>query len=103
MSTHRKRAGAGRALKALAIALMGLAVVADVALAQVEEPWPTRRRGDGYTYFKRYKSERPIRGFEGFAGPPLSPSYCSYRRIPNRECGRKGCRVTSWTLEQYCQ
>lgn len=103
MPKNRKKSGSKAVLKAVAIALMGLVVVADSAIAQVEEPWPTRRRGDGYTYFKRYKTQRPIHGFEGFAGPPLSPSYCSYRRIPNRECGRKGCRVTSWTLEQYCQ
>jgi len=92
-----------RSFTVLVLALVGLMVGSEFAAAQVEEPWPTRRRGDGYTYFKRYKTPGPTRGFEGFAGPPLSPSYCSYRRIPNRECGRGGCRVTSWTLEQYCQ
>lgn len=92
-----------RLSSALAIALLGIVVTADSVAAQVQEPWPTWRRGDGYTYFKRYKTPGPTRGFEGFAGPPLRPSYCSYRRIPNRQCGRGGCRVTSWTLEQYCQ
>jgi hypothetical protein len=92
-----------RPLWTLAIVVVSLVITLESAAAQVEKPWPTYRRGDGYTYFKRYKTPGPTRGYEGFAGPPLSMSYCSYRRIPNRECGPKGCRVTSWTLEQYCQ
>lgn len=84
-------------------ATVALSIPFESVLAQIEEPWPTRRRGDGYTYFKRYKTPGPTHGFEGFAGPPLSPSYCSYRRMPNRECGKGGCRVKNWTLEQYCQ
>jgi hypothetical protein len=82
---------------------MGLVLTLGAAAAQAPEPWPVWRRGDGYTYFERRRTPGPEHGFEGFAGPPLNPSYCSYRRIPNRECGPKGCRVTSWTLEQYCQ
>jgi hypothetical protein len=87
---------------AAAAAAGTLMVDATVATAQ-DAPWPIWRRGDGYTYFERRRTSRPERGFEGFAGPPMQQSYCSYRRIPNRECGPKGCRVTSWTLEQYCQ
>jgi hypothetical protein len=67
------------------------------------EPWPVWRRADGYTYYERRRTPGPEHGFEGFAGPPMQQSYCSYRRIPNRVCGPKGCRVKSWTLEQYCQ
>lgn len=89
--------------KALLIGIAASLAALEGAHAQVEEPWPGRRRGDGYTYFKRYKTPGPSHGFEGFAGPPLNSTYCSYRRIPNRECGKGGCRVTSWTLEQYCQ
>ncbi|MEZ5816793.1 MAG: hypothetical protein R3D44_06900 [Hyphomicrobiaceae bacterium] len=85
-----------------------LAVLAPVsfplqASGEPREPWPVWRRGDGYTFYERRRTRTPERGFEGFAGPPMNQSYCSYRRIPHRECGPKGCRVTSWTLEQYCQ
>jgi hypothetical protein len=89
---------------ALAIALMGSAMAMFVASpAQAQEPWPVWRRSDGYTYYERHRTQGPERGFEGFAGPPIRQSYCSYRRIPNRICGPKGCRVKDWTLEQYCQ
>lgn len=88
---------------ALAVGAPGLAVAPGDASAQSREPWPVWRRGDGYTYYAKRRTQRPEHGFEGFAGPPMQQSYCSYRRIPNRECGPKGCRVTSWTLEQYCQ
>ena len=87
-------------------ALLGLAAVAvegSRAVAEPREPWPVWRRGDGYTYYERRPTRGPEHGFEGFAGPPMRQSYCSYRRIPHRECGPKGCRVTRWTLEQYCQ
>ncbi len=87
----------------LAVAMPAGALHVDEAAAQAREPWPVWRRGDGYTYYERRRTKRPQHGFEGFAGPPMRQSYCSYRRIPNRECGPKGCRVTSWTLEQYCQ
>ncbi len=75
----------------------------DATRAKAQEPWPVWRRGDGYTYYERRRTQKPEHGFEGFAGPPTQQSYCSYRRIPNRVCGPKGCRVKSWTLEQYCQ
>lgn len=91
-------------LAAGAVALLsGLAGFGLEALAQAREPWPVYRRGDGYTYFERRHSKTPQHGFEGFAGPPMRSSYCSYQRIPHRECTRKGRRVTRWTLEQYCQ
>jgi len=87
----------------LAMVAGSAAMMAGSSLAEAQEPWPVWRRGDGYTYFERRRTRGPERGFEGFAGPPLQQSYCSYRRIPNRVCGPKGCRVKSWTLEQYCQ
>lgn len=93
------------AFTGLAIAVLAGGVIATFALsvAEAREPWPVWRRGDGYTYFDRRRTDRPEHGFEGFAGPPLQQSYCSYRRIPNRVCGPNGCRVKNWTLEQYCQ
>ena len=83
----------------------GAASVLAPSAAHAQEPWPVWRRGDGYTYYERRRTQGPEHGFEGFAGPPMRQSYCSYRRIPNRVCGPngKGCRVKSWTLEQYCQ
>ncbi|MGE0769091.1 MAG: hypothetical protein AB7L90_21825 [Hyphomicrobiaceae bacterium] len=82
---------------------VGAAATAAVPPADAREPWPVWRRGDGYTYYERRRTERPEHGFEGFAGPPMQQSYCSYQRIPNRVCGPKGCRVKDWTLEQYCR
>jgi hypothetical protein len=86
-----------------AAVLATFAAPAGEAFAQAREPWPVWRRGDGYTYYERRRTKRPEHGFEGFAGPPMRSSYCSYQRIPNRTCTAKGCRVTGWTLEQYCQ
>lgn len=88
-------------LRALAIAAVA-AVATPVVAQQVPEPWPTYRRGDGYTYRQEYTSKKPLRGHEGFFGSGPSLRYCSYRRIPNRECRNGRCRVTSWTLDQYC-
>ncbi|MGD9805134.1 MAG: hypothetical protein AB7E81_21185 [Hyphomicrobiaceae bacterium] len=96
-------------LRAISLALLlvasggGASLVSGSAAAEPREPWPVWRRGDGYTYYERRRTPGPERGFEGFAGPPMQQSYCSYRRIPNRVCGPKGCRVKDWTLEQYCQ
>lgn len=72
------------------------------AVAQVPEPTPGYRRGDGYTYRQDYTSKRTLKGHEGFYGTGPNLRYCSYIRIPNRECGPKGCRVAGWTLQQYC-
>lgn len=85
------------------LALAGaLVAIASTAAAQVPEPFPTYRRGDGYTYRKDTTSKRPLKGHEGFYGIGPNLRYCSYIRTPNRECGPKGCRVTSWTTQQYC-
>ena len=82
--------------------LAGLAVALPQGAVAAEEPWPTYRRGDGYSYYRESRSSRPAHGYEGFAGPPMRARYCSYRRIPNRACDDRGCRVKSWTLEQFC-
>lgn len=84
-----------------ALAVISL-LASPAALAQRAEPWPTWRDPGGYTYYKEYRSAKPQRGYSGFAGSPLRQSYCDYRRIPNRECHGGSCRVTSWTLQQYC-
>ena len=83
--------------------LLAAAVALERAAAEAREPWPIQRRGDGYTYYEKRRTKGPEHGFEGYAGPPQRPSYCSYRRIPERTCDKTGCRVTSWTLEQWCQ
>lgn len=82
--------------------LGGLVLAPATALAQ-EKPWPTHRRGDGYSYYRQSEASAPGHGYEGFVmGPGGRSRYCSYRRIPNRVCDSKGCRAGSWTLEQYC-
>lgn len=88
---------------ALAIVIGAAGVlVAEAVSAQAPEPLPGRRRGDGYTYYEQRRTKGPEHGFEGFAGPAMRQRYCSYRRIPERECGPNGCRVKSWIVEQWC-
>ncbi|MFV0297954.1 MAG: hypothetical protein ACK5JT_17755 [Hyphomicrobiaceae bacterium] len=87
---------------AVVIAAVAMFCADNAASAQVPEPYPTFRRGDGTTYYREYKSKRPLRGHEGFYGPGPNLRYCSYMRIPNRKCDKRGCRVTSWTLQQTC-
>ena len=48
------------------------------------------------------ESAEPRRGYEGWAGNGRRTFYCSYYRVPNRTCDRRGCRVTSWSLTQTC-
>ena len=84
-----------------ALAAAGLAAT-PAAAQRVPEPFPTYRRADGYTYYREYHSKRPIRGHEGFYGTGPRLRYCSYIRIPHRECRGGRCRVTSWTLQQTC-
>ena len=88
---------------AVALAATAFALTTVPAAAQdVPEPYPTYRRSDGTTYYREYRSKRPIRGHEGFFGSGPQLRYCSYIRIPERRCDRKGCRVTGWTLQQTC-
>ena len=86
----------------LGAAILAAGVVAPAAVLAQSQPFPTHRRGDGYTYYREHRSARPDKGYEGFTGVGPSLRYCSYRRIPHRECDRRGCRATSWTLQQFC-
>jgi hypothetical protein len=88
--------------RVLALTSILAVAVPGAVQGQVEAPWPGHRRGDGYTYYKETEIRSPRHGYSGFAGIGPRLRYCDYRRIPNRVCDRKGCRVRSWTLEQYC-
>lgn len=84
-------------------ATVATTAVTPSATAQAPEPWPIQRRGDGFTYYQKRQTKGLEHGYEGYVGPPGRESFCSYRRTPERQCGPKGCRVTGWALEQWCQ
>ena len=58
----------------------------------------------GY-YSQDFEFDGPKHGYEGQA--PAGAAYCSYQRIPNRQCiwvnGKEKCKIVSWTLRQTCQ
>jgi hypothetical protein len=68
--------------------------------------------GDHYRHgsliYERETTTRgPVHGFSGAVRFGARNYWCDYRRIPNRQCvvtrsGGQRCRVTSWTLQQYC-
>lgn len=59
-------------------------------------------------YWERQTEHKgPQRGYSGWVWGGNRSYYCDYQRLPNRECttlksGKQRCRVTSWTLKQYC-
>jgi hypothetical protein len=61
------------------------------------------RRGGKDMIIKQYDVDRPLHGYEGHAGRGY---YCSYKRLPKRECSwngsREKCSIVGWTLEQTC-
>jgi hypothetical protein len=67
-----------------------------------------RDRGPSSRYYERQiETDRPYHGYSGWVGIGPRSLYCDYQRLPNRECtrtssGKRRCRVTSWTLKQYC-
>lgn len=88
-----KRLGIG----ALAL-LAGLGLCSNVFAQSGDFP---RYRGGG-TFEDYSYSNKPRRGYSGWAGPPLRGLYCDYRRNPVRECNGTRCRVVRWELQQYC-
>lgn len=67
-----------------------------------------RDRGGSSQYYERQiETDRPVHGYSGWVWGGSRSLYCDYQRLPNRECksdraGKQRCRVTSWTLKQYC-
>ena len=65
---------------------------------------PADAKGRGY-YSQDFEFDGPKHGYEGQA--PAGAAYCSYQRIPNRQCiwvnGKEKCKIVSWTLRQTCQ
>lgn len=57
-------------------------------------------RGIRAFYSQDYKLESAMRGFLAQQGA----NACSYQRLANRLCDRKGenCTITGWTLREYC-
>ena len=81
--------------------MTALALAGSLA-ARADQPWPTHRDASGYTDYSDKHTKPPQHGYSGFVGDPLRQSYCDYRRIPERDCSGVHCRVTGWTLQQYC-
>jgi len=81
------------------------AAIAAALLANVAAPDSAEaRRSRGKDVIeKHYITDRPVKGFSGFAGG----YYCDYKRVPNRQCvllpnGQESCRIVNWTLTQAC-
>lgn len=85
-----------RVRQIMTVAVMGASLIGVTGQASAETP---RRTGD---YSWQSTSPDPRRGYEGWIGTGRRTRYCSYYRVPNRECDRRGCRVTSWTMHQSC-
>jgi len=84
-------------------ALIAAVSVALLASFATYDPAEARRSRGKDVIEKHYITDRPVRGFSGFAGG----YYCDYRRVPNRQCtvladGRESCRIVNWTLTQAC-
>lgn len=78
---------------ALAVAIAAACLFPGDAAAQLRS---------GSTYYGTRTTTEPQRGYEGFITNGRRQIYCSYWRVPNRTCDKRGCRVTSWTLHQNC-
>ena len=97
---------------AIAVALSLLASSANAAVMGIPATPPLAKSvhniATGYMkgYFDdetRYNVDRPERGYQG----GTESVFCSYRNVPKRVCtatrsGREKCRVTGWTLIEYC-
>lgn len=79
-----------------------------VAAGILAAPADARDRSPSSEYYERQtESDRPVHGYSGWVWGGRRGLYCDYQRIPNRECttsrsGKRNCRVTNWTLKQYC-
>ena len=81
--------------------LLALSLVPTLAEAR-SRSWSS----NGY-YERESESRGPQHGYSGWVWGGSRSYYCDYQRLPNRECvtlksGKQRCRVTSWTLKQYC-
>ncbi len=91
--------------KAIGCTIAAAAMIAPMIATSSAE---ARGRGSsGYYYYETFRTQRPERGYEGFAGIGKRSAYCSYRREPNRHCiitnsGREKCKIVSWKLIQHC-
>ena len=74
-------------------------------------PVAAQAGGKGSQYYEwQSETKKPLHGYSGFSGISVGGRqlYCDYHRIPNRECvtlksGEQRCKVTSWTLKEFCQ
>lgn len=67
----------------------------------------SRSWSSGGYYERQTETKGPVHGYSGWVWGGRRSYYCDYQRLPNRECvtlksGKQRCRVTSWTLKQYC-
>lgn len=85
--------------------IFGTALMLGVAASTmlITDTAEARRGGKGY-YVQQYDLDKPLHGYEGHT---FQGYYCSYKRLPKRECKWNGssesCKIVGWTLEQSCQ
>lgn len=84
----------------VAVCLAAAVSITAASTAGADTPGPDILRSERVT-------PGPERGFTGFRRYGARNFFCDYRRIPNRTCrtdrhGQSHCRVTSWTLQEYC-
>lgn len=91
--------------RAMRLRLMcGLAALSLLVPAAAE----ARKTGHSSGYYEeQYETKGPQHGYSGWVWGGRRSYYCDYQRLPNRECvtlksGKQRCKVTSWTLKQYC-
>lgn len=88
-------------------AILGAAVAAVAITPIATSTDAAAKSSSGRTYYERFFTKKPERGFEGFVGVGKHGQYCSYRREPIRRCfylssGREKCKIISWSLVQHC-
>ncbi len=84
----------------------GLAAIAIAALLGTIAATPGAeakggRGGSGETVELSVNTGKEMR--RGYSGPlGVGGLYCDYQRIPTHDCSSGRCKVTSWTLKQFC-
>lgn len=80
--------------------LVALSTVAALALTSTMLTSTDAAAKGAKEYFQEtYRFDRPMNGYEGFAGA----FHCSYVKTPKTVCNRKGQCKRIWELLQTCQ
>jgi hypothetical protein len=81
-----------------------IAMAALVAVGGLFAAQPASAKGGRPYEVQNYQFSQPMHGYEGQAAGGY---FCSYVRIPNRQCTWNGatevCKVKGWILRQECR